>query len=320
MAQAFWVHSPGNGGLRTVAVPEPGPDEVLVDTLYSAISKGSESLVLHGRVPVSQYDRMRAPFQDGDFPFPVKYGYLNVGVVRDGPESLRGATVFCLYPHQTEYVVPAAAVTPLPESVPARRAVLAGTVETAVNALWDMRPRIGDHVAVVGAGMVGCSVAAVLAGFPGVRVQLVDTDTDRAKVAAALGVEFTTPQEARTGCDHVVHASATGAGLAQCFGLVTSGTEVIELSWYGDRPVTIPLGEDFHSRRLGIRASQVGTVAHPNRGFEARLRLAVELLADPVFDTLITGESRFAMLPEIAPGIVAGDGLCHRISYPAAEE
>lgn len=320
MAQAFWVHSPGHGGLRTVEVPEPGPNEVLVDTLYSAISKGSESLVLHGRVPTSQYERMRAPHQEGDFPFPVKYGYLNVGIVRDGPEPLCGTTVFCLYPHQTRYVVPATAVTPLPDSVPTSRAVLAGTVETAVNAVWDIHPRLGDHIAVVGAGMVGCSVAAVLAGFPGARVRLVDTNPARAEVAAALGVEFATPGQARTECDHVVHASATQQGLAHCFELLAADGEVTELSWYGDGPVTVPLGESFHSRRLGIRASQVGTVAHPRRGFDARMRLALELLADPAFDALITGESTFAALPETAPEVVASDGLCHRIVHPTARE
>src|SRR5262245_26006933 len=188
VAHAFWLNAPGEGEIRTAVVPEPGPGEVLVRTLYSGVSRGTETLVFRGGVPESQHAAMRAPFQEGDFPAPVKYGYLNVGVVEEGPADLAGRTVFCLYPHQTRYVVPAAAVTVVPDTVPAERAVLAGTVETAVNALWDAAPLVGDRIAVVGGGMVGCSVAALLARFPGVRVQLVDADPGRAKIAHTLGV------------------------------------------------------------------------------------------------------------------------------------
>lgn len=193
-ARAFWVSSPGEGEIREVVVPDPAEDEVLVRSLWSGVSRGTETLVFRGGVPESQHAAMRAPFQEGDFPAPVKYGYLNVGVVEKGPAALVGRTVFCLYPHQTRYVVPASAVTVVPDSVPAPRAVLAGTVETAVNALWDAAPLVGDRIAVVGGGMVGCSVAALLARFPGVRVQLVDADPARAKVAEALGVDFASPR------------------------------------------------------------------------------------------------------------------------------
>ena len=197
--RAFWVDSPGLGVIKPVIVPVPGPDEVLVRTLCSGISRGTETLVFRGEVPVDQYATMRAPFQEGDFPGPVKYGYLNVGVVEQGPPALRGRTVFCLYPHQTRYVVPAGAVVVVPDDVPPARAVLAGTVETAVNALWDAAPLVGDRVTVVGAGMVGCCVAAVLAGLPGAEVELVDVDPDRAATAAALGVSFATPSSAERG-------------------------------------------------------------------------------------------------------------------------
>ena len=169
---------------------------MLVRTLRSGVSRGTETLVFRGGVPPSQYAAMRAPFQEGDFPGPVKYGYLNVGVVEDGPPELRGRTVFCLHPHQTAYVVPAAAVTVVPDGVPAARAVLAGTVETAVNALWDAAPLVGDRVAVVGAGMVGCCVARLLAGSRGSQVTLVDVDPAGPTVAAALGVDFALPDDA----------------------------------------------------------------------------------------------------------------------------
>ncbi|GAO07704.1 putative oxidoreductase [Streptomyces lydicamycinicus] len=293
-------------------------------TLCSGVSRGTETLVFRGGVPVSQHSVMRAPFQEGDFPAPLKYGYLNVGVVEEGPSALLGRTVFCLYPHQTHYVVPASAVTPVPDSVPAPRAVLAGTVETAVNALWDAAPLVGDRIAVIGAGMVGCGVAAVLARYPAVRVQLVDADPARAATARALGVDFALPQDALGDCDLVVHASATEEGLARSLELLAPEGTVIELSWYGDRQVSLPLGEAFHSRRLVVRSSQVGAVSPARRArrtFADRLALALDLLADPAFDALITGESAFEELPEVLPRLVSGDlpALCHRIRYPPAD-
>jgi threonine dehydrogenase-like Zn-dependent dehydrogenase len=315
--QAFWVQSPGSGQLREERLPAPGPDDVLVRTLCSGVSRGTETLVFRGGVPASQHDVMRAPFQEGEFPGPVKYGYLNVGVVEQGPAHLEGKTVFCLYPHQTAYVVPATAVTPVPDAVPPGRAILAGTVETAVNAVWDARPRLGDRIAVIGAGMVGCSVAKLLTGFPAARVQLIDVDPAKADIAAALGVEFSTPDEALGDCDLVVHASASEAGLTKALELLAPGGEVVELSWYGDRRVSVPLGENFHSRRLVIRSSQVGTVARPDRSYAQRLGVALDLLADPAFEALVSGECMFNDLPSVLPRLVANElsALCLRVMY-----
>jgi threonine dehydrogenase-like Zn-dependent dehydrogenase len=320
IAHAFWVDAPGRGRIGSVDLPDPGPDDVVVRTLYSGVSRGTETLVFRGGVPESQVSAMRAPFQEGEFPGPVKYGYLNVGVVEQGPPPLPGRTVFCLYPHQTRYVVPASAVTPIPDDVPAPRAVLAGTVETAVNALWDAAPLVGDRIAVVGAGMVGCSVAAVLARFPGARIELVDVDPTRAAVADALGVGFALPEHASGECDLVVHASATQAGLARSLELLGVEGEVVELSWYGDRPVSVPLGEAFHPRRLTIRSSQVGRVAparRARRDYSDRMELALRLLADPVFDALVTDEIGFAELPALMPRLASGEpsALCVRVLY-----
>ena len=320
MDHAFWVAAPGRGEIRPVAVPAPGDAEVLVRTLYSGVSRGTESLVFRGGVPESQYALMRAPFQEGEFPGPVKYGYLNVGVVEQGPPELRGRTVFCLYPHQTRYVVPASAVTVVPDAVPPARAVLAGTVETAVNALWDAAPLVGDRIAVVGAGMVGCCVARLLAGFPGVRVQLVDANPARAEVARALGVEFARPEDAAGDLDLVVHASATEEGLTRALELLAPDGTVLELSWYGDRKVGVPLGEFFHSRRLVLRASQVGAVPPARRArrtYADRLSLALDLLADPAYDALITGETAFAGLPAAMARLASAEppALCLRVVY-----
>jgi NADPH:quinone reductase-like Zn-dependent oxidoreductase len=320
-AHAFWIREPGFGELRGEALRTPGPDEVLVRARYSGVSRGTEALVFRGGVPVSQHAAMRAPFQDGEFPGPVKYGYLSVGRVERGPATLVDRTVFCLYPHQDRYVVPAAAVTVVPAAVPAGRAVLAGAVETAVNALWDAGPLVGDRIAVIGAGMVGCCVARLLSGLPAARVQLVDADPARERVAAALGVAFRTPETADDDRDLVLHVSANPAGLTRALQLVGDEGTVVELSWYGDRTVALPLGEAFHARRLTIRSSQVGAVSPARRARRShadRMAVALELLADPAFDALVTGESAFAELPEIMPRLASGElpALCHRIVYP----
>jgi len=313
-ADAFWLSAPGHGEIRPVALPEPGRGDVMVRTLRSGVSRGTETLAFRGAVPP------RAPFQEGDFPGPVKYGYLNVGAVEHGPPELRGRTVFCLYPHQTAYVVPADAVTVVPADVPLARAVLAGTVETAVNALWDAPPLVGDRVAVVGGGMVGCCVARLLARFPGVEVTLVDVDASRAEVAAALGTGFAQPEDAAGGRDLVVHTSATSAGLQRSLELLAPEGTVLELSWYGDTEVRLSLGGAFHARRLGIRASQVGTVSPSRAGSRTtadRLALALDLLRDPAFDALLTGASPFPELPDVLARLAAGtlDALCHTITY-----
>jgi len=322
-ATAYWLREPGRGELRVEDLPEPGTGEVVVRSLHSGISRGTEALVHRGGVPERERDAMRAPFQAGTFPGPVKYGYLSVGRVEAGPTVLRGRTVFCLHPHQTAYVVPADAVVLVPDGVPARRAVLAGTVETALNAVWDLGPLPGDRLAVVGAGMVGCSVARLLARLPEVEVTLVDVDPDRADVARRLGVGFATPDAAPGDLDAVVHASATGSGLQRSLELLAPEGTVLDLSWYGDERVHLDLGGAFHSRRLTVRASQVGAVAAARRHRHShadRLAIALRLLRDPAYDALLTGECAFEDLPAVMAALAAGrlPGLCHTVAY--AEE
>lgn len=319
-ARAFWTAEPGRGEIREAPLRPPKPGEVLVQALRSGISRGTESLVFRGLVPESQWTAMRCPFQEGEFPGPVKYGYASVGRVVSGPAELQGRRVFCLHPHQDRYVVPLDAVTPLPEAVPDSRGVLAANMETAVNGLWDAAPRLGDSIAVVGAGVVGCMVAALAARLPGARVELIDTDPRRAAVAARLGCAFAVPAEATGDADLVIHASGSPEGLATALGLAGFEATVLELSWYGDRAVAAPLGEAFHGRRLTLRSSQVGTVATAQRARWSHLRrlvLALDLLADPRFDVLLTGESAFEDLPATLARLASTpDGaLCHVVTY-----
>ena len=318
--RAFWISAPGRGELRSRELARRGPGDVLVRALASGISRGTESLVFHGHVPESQYAAMRCPFQEGDFPAPVKYGYASVGLVEAGPGALVGRRVFCLHPHQDRYVVAAEAVLPVPDAVPDARAVLAANMETAVNGLWDAAPRLGDRIAVVGAGVVGALMAALAARLPGTRVELVDIDAGRAHLAAALGCRFARPEAASGDADLVVHASGSAEGLATALSLAGFEATVIEMSWYGDRPVAAPLGEAFHAKRLALRSSQVGAVAPARRARwsrRQRLALALELLADPVFDRLLTGSSSFADLPRTMARLADDPrgALCHVVRY-----
>jgi threonine dehydrogenase-like Zn-dependent dehydrogenase len=319
-ARAFWITAPNRGEIRVEALPSPTAEQALVRTLYTGISRGTETLVFGGHVPPSEHARMRAPFQTGDFPAPVKYGYCNVGVVEQGPATLRGRNVFCLYPHQTRYVVPAAALTPLPDDVPAGRAVLAANLETAVNGLWDAAPRVGDRVAVVGAGTVGCLVAWLASRIGGCEVQLIDIDARKSKAAAALGVPFRAPENAARDVDVAVHTSGSAAGLATALAIAGFEATVLEMSWYGSAAPAVPLGEAFHSRRLTLKSSQVGSIANAQRArwsHERRMALVLRLLAHAELDALISGESGFDELPALLAQLAAAPGytLTHRIVY-----
>lgn len=323
-AQAYWVTGSGHGELRPEAIPTPGPQEALVRTLYSGVSRGTERVVHEGRVPARVAERMHAPHQEGDFPGPVKYGYLSVGVVEQGPDTWIGKTVFSLHPHQDFYVVPTNQLTAIPEDVPARRAVLTGIVEVAINALWEAGPRLGDRVAVVGGGLVGGVLATILRKYPLGRLQLVDADAEKRNLAEKLNINFALPDEAENDCDIVFHCSASNEGLKLSLQLAGDDSDVIELSWFADKEVTLPLGEDFHARRLTIRSSQVGAVALPRRHRRTnaqRLELAAATLKDPVFDTFLSSECQFQNLPtSLVKLFEKPGGFCHVVAYPKPEE
>lgn len=320
-ARAYWTVAPGRGELRTEQLPAPGPGEALVRATVSGVSRGSELVVHRGGVPESVAGQMRAPHQVGDLAGagPVKYGYLSVGVVEDGDPAWVGSRVFCLHPHQDRYVVPVTALTALPEEVPDQRAVLLGTLETAVNALWDARPLYGDRVAVVGGGMVGACVTALLSRLPLERLELVDPDPDRAGLATLLGARGVSPDEASGGCDLALHCSATGEGLQLAISLLGDEAEVVELSWYGDRTVTVGLGADFHARRLRVRASQVSTVSPhraARRDHAERMQVALRAATDPRLDHLLAGPTPFEELPALMDRLARGEpGLCHLVRY-----
>jgi NADPH:quinone reductase-like Zn-dependent oxidoreductase len=319
-ARQFWVRSPGAGEIVTAEVGPRQEGEVWVRTLYSGISRGTEALVFRGRVPESQHAAMRCPFQEGDFPAPVKYGYSSVGRVEDGPPELRGRTVFCLHPHQDLYCVPAVAVHPLPDGLPPARAILAANCETALNAVWDAGPGPCDRIAVVGAGVVGLLIAWICAQIPGTDVVVIDVNPAREAVARELGAEFSSAAPGDFEADLVMHASGSPQGLQTALDLAGVEATIVEVSWFGDRAVSLPLGEAFHSRRLTLRSSQVGRLPAgrtPRWSHRRRVTAALELLLDAAADRLITGESSFVDLPDVMRQLTEHPhgALCHRVRY-----
>lgn len=321
MAKALWIVGRERAELRLAELlGDLGGDMVEVEALFSGISRGTERLVFSGKVPASEHERMRCPFQDGDFPFPVKYGYASVGRVVGGPAELAGRIVFALFPHQDRYPIPAELAHVLPDGLPPERAVLAANMETALNILWDSGAGPGDRVAVVGAGVVGLLAACLAGRLPGAEVTVVDINQNRAAMAERLGAAFALPEAAPADCDVVIHASASAAGLKTAIAAAGTEARIVEASWYGETAVEVGLGGAFHSRRLQLVSSQVGMIPAARRArwdFSRRLGTALKLLAgDDRLDALISGESAFAALDENYGRILADPAtLCHRIRY-----
>lgn len=322
-AKSLWYAAPGRAEIRPETLGALAEGCVRVRALHGGVSRGTEGLVFSGRVPESERERMRAPFMAGDFPYPVKYGYATVGRVEAGPSGLIGRTVFTLHPHQSLFDMPADAALPVPEGVPAARAILGANMETALNAVWDARPGPADRIAVVGAGVVGALVAWLCGRIPGTQVTLVDIDPSRAALAQKLGVQFSAPGASHADCDLVVHSSGHASGLAAAIDLAGDEATVLEMSWYGAGDVPVPLGGAFHSRRLKLISSQVGKVSPSHRArwtYRRRLGAALALLKEPVLDALIAPAIAFDKLPGELPRVLAaGSGvLCQRIDYPVS--
>lgn len=319
-AKSLWCESVGSVGFRSEKLPYSKEEQILVRALFSGISRGTETTVFQGRVPQSEFERMRAPHMAGSFPFPLKYGYSSVGVVEQGNGKFASGTkVFCLYPHQDIYAVAARDLIEIPAGVPDGRAILAANMETALNICWDAGIAIGDKVAVFGCGVVGLAVSFLASQIPGVECVVVDIDGDRETTARHLGVEFSQPDRLAGEFDVLINASGAAEALAQCLDHAGLEATIVEASWYGEREVTLTLGGAFHSRRLKLISSQVGHVApsqRPRWSYARRLEKALSLLRDKRLDVLISGETSFADLPAHYGRILTEPStLCHRVRY-----
>lgn len=306
-SDSLWYTAAGQIERRLVTLPD---GDVTLTALYSGISRGTETLVLQGRVPQSEYARMRCPLQEGEFPFPVKYGYALVGRVTEGPAELVGQNAFVLHPHQRTARVPLSFVRPLPAALPPKRACLAANMETALNITWDAGLTGGEKVLVIGGGVLGLLTAAVAARVCGAQVTVVDVLENRAPVAEHLGARFARPENAPKNQDVVIHTSATQDGLVLALDCAGFEGKIVEASWFGERQVCLPLGAAFHAQRLHIISSQVGSVAPSRRASVShaqRMAQALTLLEDAAYDALITGEIPFDDAPKRLPAVLSGD-------------
>jgi threonine dehydrogenase-like Zn-dependent dehydrogenase len=324
IAQALWYVARGQAELREQKLGALKPDTVRIKTLWSGVSRGTERLVFMGKVSSLDQDDMRAPMQEGTFPFPVKYGYCAVGMVEDGPSEWLGRTVFALHPHQNVFDTPLSLIAAVPDHVPPRRAVLAANMETALNALWDSGASAGQRIVVIGAGLVGLLVGYLAAQLPGAEVTMVDIDLSRKDIAARMGCDFQKPLDAPHNADIVFHASASESGLACALACAGNEARIIEMSWYGMDEIRAPLGLAFHHKRLHLISSQVGQVSplhRPRWSHQRRLAKALELLQGTrgasCLDALITQEVAFADLPRVLPEFLApsAKGLASVVRY-----
>lgn len=320
VARSLWYVAQGRAEIREEKLPAPAAGDLRIRALHSGISRGTEALVQAGRVPESEYERMRAPAMEGQFPFPVKYGYAMVGRVEAGPADSIGRIVFALHPHQDVFDAAPDAVIPVPDDVAPPRAVLAANMETALNAVWDAGAGPADRIAVVGAGVVGCLVGYLCGRLPGADVTLVDTNPARENLARTFGIKFAAPDNMPRDCDLVLHASGNAAGLASAIEAAGNEATIVELSWYGAGHTPLALGGAFHSRRLKLIASQVGQVSpsrRPRWSHRKRLAAALALLTDPALDALLARPVAFGDLPARLPGILAPQSgvLCQLVNY-----
>lgn len=324
LARALWHVAPGVSEIRETNLPPLDSGRVRVRALWSAVSRGTERLVAGGAVPESEWTRMRAPFQEGDFPFPVKYGYCLVGKIEAGPPRRLGQTVFALHPHQTLFDLPADSAIQVPADVTPRRAVLAANMETALNAVWDSGAGPGDRILVIGAGVVGLLIAWICSRLPGAEALLIDSAPERAATASALGIPFALSPAGREPVDVAFNCTGRAEGLAAAIGQAGFEATVVEASWHGAEPSQIPLGGAFHSQRLRLVSSQVGAVSagrRPRWSYRRRLSKALDLLADPALDALLGWPVAFEDLPHAIGGLLdpKSSALCPLIRYPAAE-
>lgn len=301
---ALWHDAKYKLSLRTELLCPVTDSNLLLECLWSGVSKGTERLVFEGLIPKTEWERMRCPFQHGTFNYPVKYGYGFVGRIMDTDRSDCGKNVFCLHPHQTHAIVPQDAVHILPDDLPPRRAILAANMETALNVTWDAGISAGDRVLIVGAGVVGLLIATLAAATPGTEVTICDIDAGKHKVAASLGLTACAPDAAPGDCDVTINASASPQGLELALECAGFEARVVEASWFGDRDVSVPLGRAFHSKRLQIVSSQVGHVSPTKRArwtYARRMAKAISFLSNPALDNLITNEVDFLTAPDQLP-------------------
>lgn len=315
-AQAVWFVAPRKVEVRPVEVPEPGDGELLVRTRYSGISAGTEMLAYRGEIDPEMVLDESITSLGGSFSYPFRYGYSCVGTVERSHGAVpEGTLVFAFQPHQDRFVVAERDAVPLGQTE-ARAATLFPLVETALQLALDAGSVLEERVVVFGLGAVGILTAAMLQRA-GARVTGVEPQAWRREAAAAFGVQTVAPEEVdAVGAVHlVVEASGRPEALVSALGLLAHEGTALVASWYGSKPVSLPLGAEFHRRRLSIRSSQVTTIPAALSGRwtrERRRDAAVRLLGELPVERLATHEFTLAAAAEAFAAVDRGEpGLVH---------
>ncbi len=313
-ARALWHNSPFDSTLRREVLADSKDGELLLRSMFSLVSQGTERLVACGAVPESLYGSMRVPYMGGNFSFPVKYGYALVGEVLNQGHPWQGRAVFVMHPHQDYCVVAQRDCFCLPANVSPRSAVLAANLETAVTALWDARPLLGERVLVVGFGLLGALTALLLKRFPGLDLWISEPNSYRKDLAKKMGFHLWEGQHVGE-FDLCVHSSATEDGLQMALDVLGREGRVLELSWYGNKRSALSLGEAFHHKRLRIISSQVAHLPSDMQarwGYARRKELVFKLLHSSDWRLLPDAELGLEDLPSFFKALRKGES-----QYPA---
>ena len=303
--QRVQFSAPGEVEVVTEPLPEVGPDEVRVRTRYSAISPGTERLVYKGRVPESlAVDSSIDALQDGEFSYPISYGYAAVGVVdavgKNVTDDWEGQTVFSFQPHVSHFVASPPSLVRLPSSVELMDAVMIPSLETAVNLVMDGRPMIGEIVVVFGQGIVGLLTTRLLAQHPLGALYTVEPSAPRRKQSASMGaeavgtvseLELTERSDAGPspadgspeGADLLYELTGRPSVLNDVIPRTGFSGRIVIGSWYGTKTAPITLGAKFHRSRTQIISSQVSTIAPPLQGRwtkDRRMSVVLDLLSE----------------------------------------
>ena len=290
---------------------------VLVKTIYSGISKGTEKLVSSKLVNKDQFELMKAPFQEGSFDLPIKYGYINIGKIVDGPKQILNKNIFSLFPHQSLYEIPIKNISILPNRN-IKKFLLTANMETAINIFWDSMPNKKDKIIIIGLGSVGILTAYYFQLRKFNQVYVYDSNLKKKSIAKYLKFKFIDFNKIKS-ADIVINTSSDYNILTNSMKILSNEGKFIEASWYGNKKGLINLGGHFHSKRLKIISSQVSQIPihlKDKYDFNKRLKLAINALKNDKLKKLITSESTFFNLEKDYFKIINNKNtIMHLIKY-----